>query len=220
MEKFLNGWDEVLDKEFSQDYYKTLREFLKKEYSQFIIYPNMYDIFNCFKLTPFQDVKVLILGQDPYHGAGQAHGLCFSVKDGVAPPPSLKNIYKELCADVNFKNTAKGNLTAWAEQGVLLLNTVLTVRENSPRSHKNKGWEILTDNVIKALNNHEKPIVFMLWGSDAKGKKSLITNKKHLILESAHPSPLSAYNFLGCKHFSKANDFLIQNGLKPINWQI
>lgn len=220
MNKFLNGWDEILDKEFEQDYYKNLRGFLKNEYSEYIIYPDMHDIFNCFRLTPLEEVKILILGQDPYHGEGQAHGLCFSVKDGVVPPPSLKNIFKELKNDVSFKETGSGNLTVWAKQGVLLLNTVLTVRENQPRSHKNKGWEIFTDNIIKALNNRDKPVVFILWGSDARTKKSIITNKNHLILEACHPSPLSAHNFFGCRHFSSANEFLIQKGLQPINWQI
>lgn len=220
MEKFLNGWDEILDKEFEKDYYKNLRDFLKAEYSNYTVYPDMYDIFNCFRLTPLEKVKVLILGQDPYHGAGQAHGFCFSVKDGIEPPPSLKNIYKELSTDVNFKMTKSGNLTNWAKQGVLLLNTVLTVREGRPRSHKNKGWEILTDNVIKVLNEHETPIVFMLWGSDARTKKLLIKNPKHLILEACHPSPLSSYDFFGCRHFSKANEFLKQNNLELIDWQI
>lgn len=220
MNKFLNGWDEILDKEFAQDYYKQLRDFLKEEYSTYQIYPDMYDIFNCFRLTPFDEVKVLILGQDPYHGVGQAHGCCFSVKDGIAQPPSLKNIFKELETDVNFKETKSGNLTAWAKQGVLLLNTVLTVRENQPRSHKNKGWETFTDNIIRVLNMHKTPIVFILWGADAKTKKSIITNPKHLILEACHPSPLSAYNFFGCRHFSKTNRFLIENNLKPIDWQI
>jgi len=220
MDKFLNGWDEILQPEFEKEYYKNLRQFLKSEYSNYIIYPEMYDIFNCFRLCGYDDVKVVILGQDPYVQKGQAHGLCFSVKENIPLPGSLQNIYKELVTDVDFKTTKRGDLTAWAKQGVLLLNTVLTVREGLPRSHKQKGWEILTDAVIKALNNHKTPIVFMLWGNDARTKKSLITNKSHLILEAAHPSPLSCDGFFGCKHFSKANEFLKNHDLSQINWQI
>ncbi|MCL1901925.1 MAG: uracil-DNA glycosylase [Firmicutes bacterium] len=220
MEKFLNGWDEILGPEFEKEYYKSLRQFLKSEYSSYIIYPNMHDIFNCFRLCPYNDVKVVILGQDPYVQKGQAHGFCFSVKENIPLPGSLQNIYKELAADVNFVKTNSGDLTAWAKQGVLLLNTVLTVREATPGSHRRKGWEILTDAVISALNSHKSPVVFLLWGNDAKTKKSLITNQNNLILESAHPSPLSCTGFFGCKHFSKANEFLKNNELTPINWQI
>lgn len=220
MEKFLNGWDEILEPEFEKEYYQNLRQFLKAEYSNYTIYPDMHDIFNCFRLCPYNDVKVVILGQDPYVQKGQAHGFCFSVKENIPLPGSLQNIYKELEKDVNFKSTKRGDLTAWAKQGVLLLNTVLTVREATPRSHKQKGWETLTDAVISSLNIHKTPVVFMLWGNDAKTKKSLITNKNHLILESAHPSPLSCMGFFGCKHFSKANEFLKNNQIESINWQV
>lgn len=216
-----NDWDELLKNEFQKEYYLNLREFLKKEYSNYTIYPNMYDIFNALKYTSLKDTRVVILGQDPYHGPNQAHGLCFSVKKGVEPPPSLKNIYKEIESDLNIKQASHGELTAWAQDGVLLLNTVLTVRQASPNSHKGKGWELFTDKVIKTVNDNADPCVFMLWGANAKAKASLITNKKHLVLTSVHPSPLSAYNgFFGCKHFSKANEFLIKNNRKPVNWQI
>jgi len=216
-----NEWDIVIGNEFDKPYYRQLREFLKKEYSSCRIYPDMYDIFNALKYTSYNDVKAVILGQDPYHGAGQAHGLCFSVKKGVAPPPSLINIYKELQNDLGITPPNHGELTAWAKNGILLLNTVLTVREASPNSHKGQGWEIFTDRVISALNEREKPIVFLLWGANAKSKAALITNPAHKILTSAHPSPLSAYNgFFGCKHFSKANDFLLQNGISPIDWNL
>jgi len=220
MEKFLNGWDEILEPEFEKEYYKNLRQFLKSEYSNYTIHPDMHDIFNCFRLCPYNDVKVVILGQDPYVQKGQAHGFCFSVKENIPLPGSLQNIYKELETDVNFVKTKRGDLTAWAREGVLLLNTVLTVREATPGSHRRKGWETLTDAVISALNNHKTPVVFMLWGNDAKTKKSLITNKNHLILESAHPSPLSCTGFFGCRHFSKANEFLKNNQIQPINWQV
>ena len=175
----------------------------------------MYDIFNAMKLTSYNDVKAVIIGQDPYHGEGQAHGLSFSVKKGVAPPPSLVNIFKEIKSDVGIDNSGKhGELTKWAKNGVLLLNSVLTVRANSPKSHQGMGWEIFTDDVIKLLNLREKPMVFLLWGRDAKNKAKLITNPNHCILMSAHPSPLSAYNgFFGCKHFSKANEFLVSKGI-------
>jgi len=216
-----NEWDIVIGNEFDKPYCRQLREFLKKEYSSCRIYPDMYDIFNALKYTSYNDVKAVILGQDPYHGAGQAHGLCFSVKKGVAPPPSLINIYKELQNDLGITPPNHGELTAWAKNGILLLNTVLTVREASPNSHKGQGWEIFTDRVISALNEREKPIVFLLWGANAKSKAALITNPAHKILTSAHPSPLSAYNgFFGCKHFSKANDFLLQNGISPIDWNL
>lgn len=216
-----NDWDELLKDEFQKDYYLKLREFLKKEYSNYTVYPNMYDIFNALKYTPLKDVRVVILGQDPYHGPNQAHGLCFSVKKGVEPPPSLKNIYKEIESDLNIPEANHGDLTSWAQDGVLLLNAVLTVRRGSPNSHKGKGWEIFTDRVIQLVNEQADPCVFLLWGANAKAKQSLITNKKHLVLSTVHPSPLSAYNgFFGCKHFSKANEFLIKNNRKPVDWQV
>lgn len=216
-----NDWDQVLEGEFDKEYYLELREFLKKEYSSRVIYPSMYDIFNALKATPYDDVKVVILGQDPYHGPGQAHGMCFSVKKGVAPPPSLKNIFRELESDMSCRVPSHGCLNEWAEQGVLLLNTVLTVREGQANSHRGKGWEIFTDTVIDHLNKREKPMVFMLWGANAKAKASLITNPSHLVLTAAHPSPLSAYNgFFGCGHFSRANEFLLEKGMRPIRWQI
>jgi uracil-DNA glycosylase len=215
-----NDWDNYIGEEFSKDYYKRLRVFLKNEYATQRVYPDMYDIFNALKYTPFSSVKAIILGQDPYHGVGQAHGFCFSVKEGVKIPPSLQNIYKEMADDLNIEITTKnGTLTEWAKEGVLLLNTTLTVREGRPLSHVKQGWETFTDAVIKSLNEKEEPVVFILWGSNARSKKQLITNKKHLILEAPHPSPLSAYNgFFGCRHFSLANKFLEKNGITPINW--
>ena len=216
-----NEWDELLKEEFEKDYYLNLRSFLATEYKKMRIYPDMYDIFNALKYTSYNDVKVVILGQDPYHGEGQAHGLCFSVKKGVKKPPSLVNIYKEIESDIGVKMPEHGELTDWAKQGVLLLNTTLTVREATPNSHKGKGWEIFTDKVIELLNKREKPIVFILWGSNARSKKAIITNPIHKILETVHPSPLSAYGgFFGCRHFSQANEFLRQNGLAEINWEI
>ena len=216
-----NDWDRILEGEFEKEYYLKLREFLKKEYASRVIYPSMYDIFNALKTTPYENVKVVILGQDPYHGPGQAHGMCFSVREGIAPPPSLRNIFKELAEDMNCTIPPHGCLTQWADQGVLLLNTVLTVREAQANSHKGKGWEIFTDTVIRHLNQREKPMVFLLWGGNAKAKASLITNPAHLVLTAAHPSPLSAYNgFFGCGHFSRANEFLLENGMKPLRGQI
>lgn len=216
-----NDWDDLLAEEFKKEYYLKLREFLKREYATQKIYPNMYDIFNALKYTPYNDVKVVIIGQDPYHQPNQAHGLCFSVKKGVKIPPSLQNIYKELNSDLGVIPPKHGELTEWAKQGILMLNNVLTVRESCPNSHKNVGWEIFTDKVIEILNNHETPIVFLLWGANARKKAEIITNPKHLKLCTVHPSPLSAYGgFFGCKHFSKANEFLTQNGLSPINWEI
>lgn len=215
-----NGWDTLLQSEFEAPYYLALREFLKEEYASRRIYPGMYDIFRALKLTPPESVKAVILGQDPYHRPGQAHGLCFSVNDGVQPPPSLCNIYKELQSDIGMPIPRSGNLTRWAEEGVLLLNTTLTVREGAPQSHKGKGWEIFTDRIISILDQSDQPIVFLLWGSPARAKRQLIRNPKHLVLEAAHPSPLSAYNgFFGCRHFSRANEFLRQNGLDPIHWE-
>ena len=214
-----NDWDGILASEFSSPYYLELRAFLKEEYRTRRIYPGMYDIFNALKTTPFANVKCVILGQDPYHGAGQAHGLCFSVRPGVEPPPSLKNIFRELQSDIGVPEPPTGDLTPWAKEGVLLLNTTLTVREGQPQSHKGHGWETLTDAIIRALNGADHPIVFLLWGSNARSKKALITNPRHLILEAAHPSPLSAYNgFFGCRHFSRANDFLRAHGVAPVDW--
>lgn len=216
-----NEWDSIIGEEFNKPYYKQLRAFLKSEYFSRKIYPDMHDIFNALKYTPYNNVKAVILGQDPYHGEGQAHGLCFSVKKGVTPPPSLVNIFKELNADLGIEIASHGELTDWAKNGVLLLNTALTVREGSPNSHRGKGWEIFTDAVISALNQRNEPIVFILWGANAKAKASLITNPIHLKLTAAHPSPLSAYNgFFGCRHFSKANEFLIKNGIEPIDWRL
>ncbi len=216
-----NDWDEILKGEFDKQYYRNLREFLKQEYKTGTIYPSMYDIFNALKFTPYKDVKVVIIGQDPYHGPKQAHGLCFSVQKGVAIPPSLLNIYKELNSDIGFKIPQHGYLKNWADQGVLLLNAVLTVRAGEANSHKGKGWEIFTDTVIKHLNDRQEPLVFMLWGANAKAKGAMITNPNHLVLTAAHPSPLSAYNgFFGCRHFSKANEFLKANGQAGIDWTI
>lgn len=216
-----NSWDIILQEEFKKDYYLNLREFLKYEYSHYHVYPNMYDIFNALKYTDFNDVKAVILGQDPYHGTGQAHGLCFSVKKGVVPPPSLKNIFKELHDDLGLTAPQSGELIPWTKQGVLLLNTVLTVRQGQANSHKGKGWEQLTDAIIKKLNDREKPIAFILWGGNARSKAGLITNPKHGIFQCAHPSPLSAFNgFFGCRHFSKVNSFLTQNGMEPIDWSL
>ena len=220
MVKLNNDWDALLEGEFSSQYYLNLREFLKSEYSSRQIYPPMNDIFNALKYTSFKETRVVILGQDPYHGLGQAHGLCFSVKRGTEPPPSLKNIFKELKFELNIPEPPCGELTGWAKQGVLLLNTTLTVREGQPQSHKRRGWEILTDRIISILNEKEAPVVFILWGGNARAKKQLITNNRHLILECAHPSPLSAYaGFFGCNHFIKANEFLTSKGGSPILWE-
>ena len=214
-----NDWDEILKGEFESPYYLELREFLKSEYSTRRIYPPMNDIFNALRYTSYADTRVVILGQDPYHGQGQAHGLCFSVQPGVKFPPSLQNIFKELHSEYGMTPPPTGELTGWAKQGVLLLNTTLTVREGAPQSHKGHGWEILTDNIIKAIAKKDSPVVFILWGGNARAKKSLITNPKHTVLECAHPSPLSAYNgFFGCNHFLKTNEFLKANGLGEIDW--
>ena len=216
-----NSWDSVLADEFEKDYYKNLREFLKEEYSRHTVYPEMHNMFNALKAAPYDQVKAVILGQDPYHEPGQAHGLCFSVQKGVPQPPSLVNIFKEMKADLGITPPDHGCLTDWAEQGVLLLNAVLTVRAHEANSHKSKGWEIFTDRVIELLNEREKPIVFILWGANAKAKEKLITNPQHLIITGAHPSPLSAHNgFWGGKYFSRTNEFLIENGIEPINWKI
>lgn len=216
-----NSWDDVLRGEFEKEYYKNLRARLAAEYRTYTVYPNMYDIFNALKYTPYEKVKAVIIGQDPYHGPNQAHGLSFSVKKGVEPPPSLKNIFKELHDDVGFNIPSHGELSEWAKNGVLLLNAVLTVRAGCAGSHRGLGWEIFTDRVISALNEREEPVVFLLWGRNAKEKEALITNRRHLVLTAAHPSPFSAYGgFFGCRHFSKANSFLTGNGVEPINWQL
>ncbi len=216
-----NDWDTVIGGEFKKDYYLKLREFLKSEYSRETVYPDMYSIFNALKMTPYSSVKAVILGQDPYHEPGQAHGLCFSVQDGTPLPPSLRNIYKEMETDLGIKPSKSGCLTSWAEQGVLLLNTVLTVRRGAANSHAGKGWEILTDEIIKRLNEKQEPVVFILWGRNARSKKAFITNPIHGIIESAHPSPLSAFNgFFGSRPFSRTNQFLAVNGIPPINWTV
>ncbi|CEO08210.1 Uracil-DNA glycosylase (UDG) [[Clostridium] sordellii] len=216
-----NDWDELLKGEFEKPYYLELREFLKNEYSTKIIYPNMYDIFNALKYTSYKDTKVLILGQDPYHGENQAHGLAFSVKPGVKTPPSLLNMYKELNSEYGCFIPNNGFLVPWTEQGVLLLNTALTVRAHEANSHKGKGWEIFIDNIIKLLNERHDPVIFVLWGNNARSKKKLIDTQKHYIIESAHPSPLSASRgFFGSKPFSKINEILISLGKTPIDWQI
>ena len=221
MVQFNNSWDILLKDEFQKPYYLNLRKFLVQEYKSQTIYPNMNDIFTALKYTDYKDVKVVILGQDPYHQPNQAHGLCFSVNKGVNPPPSLQNMYKEIYAEYGYPIPQHGELTYWAEQGVLMMNTVLTVRESQPNSHKGMGWEIFTDNVISLLNLRPEPMVFLLWGANARAKKKIITNPNHLVLESAHPSPLSAYNgFFGNGHFKKANDFLKQNKMTEIDWRI
>ncbi|MDR0817419.1 MAG: uracil-DNA glycosylase [Clostridiales Family XIII bacterium] len=218
-----NDWDELLSEEFEKPYYKQLRRFLKSEYASGTVYPDMHDIFNALRYTAYKDVRAVILGQDPYHGPGQAHGLCFSVQKGIDKPPSLQNIFKELYSELNgesgFEIPKDGWLVPWAEQGVLLLNTVLTVRAGQANSHKDKGWEQLTDRIIGLIDERTEPTVFLLWGANARAKKSLLKNPQHLVLESPHPSPLSAHNgFFGCGHFKKANDFLSSRNLNPIGW--
>ena len=211
-----NDWDFALKGEFESDYYLKLREFLKSEYSTRRIYPPMGDIYNALRYTSLEKTKVVILGQDPYHGEGQAHGLCFSVKPGVKFPPSLNNIFKELQSEYGMEIPKTGELSGWANQGVLLLNTTLTVREGQPQSHKGFGWETLTDKIIEKTNEKNSPVVFLLWGSNARAKKALITNPMHLVLECAHPSPLSAYaGFFGCNHFRLANEFLEKTDFHP-----
>lgn len=216
-----NKWDEVLTGEFDKEYYQNLRKFLIEEYRSKTIYPDMHDIFNALKATSYEDVKVVILGQDPYHEPGQAHGMSFSVKKGIKTPPSLVNIYKEMKDDLGYEIPGHGYLMQWAESGVLLLNTCLTVQAHKANSHKGRGWEQFTDRVISLLNDREKPVVFILWGANAKSKQQLITGRQHLILTGAHPSPLSAYNgFFGGKYFSRANEFLKANGETPVDWKI
>ena len=216
-----NDWDSLLFGEFDKPYYRELREFLVQEYRSTTVYPNMYDIFNALRYTPCSKVKAVILGQDPYHEPGQAHGLCFSVQKGVPKPPSLVNMMKELKNDLGIEPARHGCLTEWAEQGVLLLNTVLTVRRGQANSHKGKGWEIFTDRVISILNEQEHPIVFLLWGANAKSKQPLISNPKHLVITGAHPSPLSAHNgFFGGRYFSRTNAYLEEQGETAIDWKI
>lgn len=216
-----NKWDILLKEEYQKDYFKKLIEFVKVEYKSKTIYPKQNEIFNAFRYTDFDNCKVVILGQDPYHGPNQAEGLSFSVKNEVLKPPSLQNIFKELESDLKIHFPKHNSLKPWAQQGVLLLNAVLTVEEHKPTSHKDKGWENFTDNIIKIINKKETPVVFILWGSYAKKKKELITNPKHLIIESAHPSPFSARNgFFGSKPFSRTNEFLKKNNIKEIDWRI
>lgn len=216
-----NEWDELLAAEFKKDYYLRLRATLAREYKTRTIYPDMYDIFNALRYTSYSQVKAVILGQDPYHGEGQAHGLCFSVKKGVQPPPSLQNIFKEIQNELGIAPPNHGELTQWAKDGVLLLNTALTVRAGQANSHRGLGWETFTDRVIALLNERQTPMVFLLWGANARQKKALITNPVHLVLTCPHPSPLSAYNgFFGCGHFKECNDFLVSKGIAPVNWEI
>ena len=216
-----NDWLTVLNEEFRKPYYAQLFQFVKEEYNTTQVFPPADDIFNAFHLTPLSQVKVVIIGQDPYHNVGQAHGLCFSVKPEVEIPPSLVNIYQELHDDLGCYIPNNGYLVKWAKQGVLMLNTVLTVRAHMANSHHGKGWEEFTDAAIRALNKQDRPIVFILWGKPAQAKADMLTNPKHLILKAPHPSPLSAYRgFFGCRHFSQANEFLVQNGETPIDWQI
>ena len=221
MSAITNDWLDAISDEFKKPYYKELYQFVKDEYSKYAVYPKSDDVFNAFHLTPLSQVKVVIIGQDPYHNVNQAHGLCFSVKPEVEIPPSLVNIYKELQDDLGCYIPNNGYLVKWAEQGVLLLNTVLTVRAHQAASHQGKGWEQFTDAVIEAVNKQDRPIVFILWGKPAQMKKKMLTNPNHLILEAPHPSPLSAYRgFFGSKPFSQTNDFLKSNGIEPIDWQI
>ena len=216
-----NYWDTVLDSEYHKEYFANIVKFVNKMYKEKTIFPPKTRILSALDITDYNDVKVVILGQDPYHGIGEANGLAFSVNDGIKIPPSLKNIYKELHDDLGIEIPNTGNLESWAKEGVLLLNSVLTVEKDKPASHKNIGWEIFTDSIIKKLNERDKPIVFILWGNFAKSKKELITNPKHLVLTSSHPSPFSVnYGFFGSKPFSKTNEFLRKNGIKEIDWTI
>ena len=215
-----NDWDALLANEFKQEYYQNLRNFLKQAYATKTIYPNMYDIFNALKFTPYESVKAVIVGQDPYINDREAHGLSFSVSAGVRTPPSLANIFKELETDLGCKIPNNGYLMHWANQGVLLLNSVLTVEAKKSRSHAGQGWERFTDFVLELLNRRDTPMVFLLWGRDAHNKGRIIDNRNHLVLHAAHPSPLAGGRFFGCKHFSKTNNFLIENGLEPVNWQV
>lgn len=222
MREYLHtDWNEILEKEFEKDYYKKLESFLVNENTDFTIYPKKEDVFSALNYTSYRDTKVVIIGQDPYHGENQAHGLCFSVQPTVKIPPSLRNIYKELNKDLGCTIPDNGYLVDWAKQGILMINTVLTVRAHDANSHRKKGWEIFTDEIIKAVNNKKTPVVFILWGNNAQEKIKLITNENHYIIQSTHPSPLSAHRgFLGSKPFSKTNKFLEDNNLKPIDWNI
>lgn len=216
-----NDWDALLADEFHSEYYAQIRRILKKEYAEHEIYPPMEDIFNALRYTAYADVKAVLLGQDPYHGPGQAQGLCFSVRPGVPLPPSLQNIFTELENDMGLPAPHSGSLIPWAKEGVLLLNTTLTVRRGQPNSHSKIGWTRFTDAIIQKLNAHERPIVFLLWGGNARSKKKFITNPNHLVLETVHPSPLSVYQgFFGCRHFSQCNEFLMQHGIAPIDWTL
>lgn len=216
-----NDWDKLLGPEFEKDYYLNLRRFLIHEYRSATVYPDMYSIFEALKRTSFAATRVVLLGQDPYHGRGQAHGLAFSVPRGVPQPPSLQNIFKELSRDLGLPIPSHGCLESWADQGVLLLNTTLTVREGQAGSHRGQGWEIFTDRVLEHLNEKETPLVFLLWGRHAQSKEALITNRRHLVLKTVHPSPLSAHRgFFGCAHFSKTNSFLLKSGQEPVDWQV
>ena len=217
----LGDWNERLAPLFADERYLKIRRFLIDEYNNHVVYPDMYDLYNCFKFTPFANLKVVLLGQDPYHNEGQAHGLCFSVQDGVQNPPSLENIFKELQSDLGCPRPNSGNLTKWANEGVLLLNTALTVRAHQANSHAKCGWAWFTDSVINLVSDQTENTVFILWGGNARSKKPLIDTNKHLILECAHPSPLSAYaGFFGCKHFSKTNAYLQAHGKTPIDWDL
>ena len=221
MIKIGNEWDNLIGEEFEKDYFKNLCDNLSEEYKKYTIYPAKENVFNALKYTSYSDVKVLLLGQDPYHGEGQAHGLAFSVQKGTDKPPSLKNMFKELKSDLGIDEPSHGYLVDWAKQGVMLLNTVLTVRDGEANSHKKLGWTIFTDKIIEKLNEREDPVIFMLWGRNAAEKLPLITNSHHFVLSAAHPSPLSASRgFLGCKHYSKVNEILNRIGKEPINWKI
>lgn len=217
----MNHFKDIIEEESKKEYYKELHDFVDKEYQTKTIFPPRQNIFAALSKTPYENVKVVIIGQDPYHGVGEAHGMCFSVNPGIKIPPSLKNIYKELNRDLGCKIPNNGYLMKWAKQGVLLLNAVLTVEKDKPASHQKKGWEIFTDKIIQEVNQKETPVVFLLWGNFAKQKAELITNPKHLILTSSHPSPFAVrYGFDGCSHFSKTNEFLKKNNIEPIDWQI
>lgn len=216
-----NDWHDIVGDEFQKDYYLKLRRFLIEEYRNYTVYPNPYDLFNAFHYTPYEKTKVVILGQDPYHGPNQAHGLSFSVKKGVTPPPSLQNIFKELSDDLGYRPPKHGYLLPWAKQGVLLLNTVLSVRRGMAGSHRGKGWEQFTDAVIRSLNDRDRPVIFVLWGRQAQAKKALITNEHHYVLEAAHPSPFSAHRgFFGSRPFSTINRILEKEGMEPIDWRL
>lgn len=221
MERLGNDWDEILKEEFEKEYYKELMDFLAEDEKEYEIFPPKEDVFTALKLTSYKDTRVLILGQDPYHGDNQAHGLAFSVREGIKTPPSLLNMYKELREELGCYIPDNGCLDKWARQGVLLLNTAFTVRAHEANSHKGRGWEIFSDNIIKKLNERDEPVIFVLWGANARKKKKLIDQEKHFVLESAHPSPLSAYRgFFGCNHFKKINEILLENKGSEIDWQI